>query len=149
MKLRQSMMFIIFILFINACQSSSSSTQESTTKKSNTMILNENNYIKISQYNYERFSILKNSEHLPANSRYRSTPGKNKITPTKDLLLISASSQDDSNKEVMNIKQNSIHVVVEVDKNDNLVTVTYNDGKKSLKKDMTLEEFQNSGRGNI
>ncbi len=145
MKYSKSIIFLMLLLFMHACQS----TTDSQTEKSNSMIIDESNYIKISQYNYKRFSIMKNRQHLPSDSKSRSYPGINNEQSTKDLLQISALSSDDQNVDCMLIKQNSTNIVVEVNQQNNHVSISYDDGKKTLKKDMTFDLFQNLEGGAV
>jgi hypothetical protein len=135
-------MFFVLVLFMQACQSPA---YEGSTpsKKSTSLLIDENNYIYMSQYNYARFSIVKNRRHLPANSKYRSYPGTNATPAVKDLLQISALPSDDQNTDIMLIKQNSTNIVVKVNKNNNSVTISYDDGIKTLEKSMTFDTFQN------
>ena len=139
MNYSKSIMLSILLLFIQACQS----TSDSPKQKSNSMIIDENNYVKISQYNYTRFTIKKNRQHLPANSKYRSYPGTIQVQSTKDLLQISALSLDDQNKERIMIKQNGTTVIVEVNRENDSVLISYDDGIKTLQKEMTFDMFQN------
>jgi uncharacterized protein YcfL len=137
----------ILLLVLQACQSSD---ENQPTKKSNSMIIDESNYVKISKYNYMRFSIMKNRHHVPAGGKYRSYPGTtDSVQNKKDLLQISAGTSENENENIMLIKQNNTNVSVTVNMQNDSVTISYDDGEKTLKKDMTFEEFQNQEEGGM
>ncbi len=137
------------LLLLQGC--GTADTRNTNTQKGLSSI-DENNFLKISRYQYYRQSMISKNykqsrSKTPGNKIRRAYPGQ--ILEDVDKSILKVRTLKSSNDEIQRVLITQNNSKIEIKVTDDLVIVTYNNGKTTHKETFSKEEFSNINGGLI
>ncbi len=139
---------VVIVLSLSGCGSSDLDRNNNEVQHNEQVNkINENNYIKLSKYYYMRkSSMLDYSDYGKKVKKSRSHPG-NSVTNNTNSIQVDAVTPFNKYVKNLSISSNGVKVLVDIDKENNIVNITFNDNGKSSQKSISYDEFANLNGG--
>jgi hypothetical protein len=136
----KGIVFLTMAILVQGCGSvdSSNSEKEVVNSSHQQLSIDEKNYLKVSKYIYARKQAYdKLNDTKTPNKTRRDLSNKSSYAVNLNSKILKVDAKNDR----MVIKQNGKTVLVNVDKKNNQVAVSYGDGSQNKKQVMILDKF--------
>ncbi len=141
---------LITIVFLAGCEQKQLERTSTLETKKDVLILSENNYIAQAKYHYARYLQIRQSKSESISKErttLRAHPGA-KLTRENNSNLISVkASSVDENIDTLLLSQNATRVKISLNKDSDIVSISFDSQKKSINEKMTFKEFENFNKG--
>ena len=133
---------LTLLLFLAACGSAPEieKTNQTSVAPQKLMVIDESNYVKLSQYYFIRQSRFVQTKKNRGSNLHPTHPGANRVG--KDAISVSMITPFDKYIQKMTLTQNGVQVVVTIDNETNRVTISYDGDEVQGSPFTSREEIQ-------